>query len=358
MALHSLPPAHSPASHPGGALAPISRPVLAARELRSIARHQLPDGDSLSRALSNTGRLLEHGRLLPEAQCHESAGLIRINDLALVAMCGAGLRLVLEPSANVTVVACFSSSRHVSDPMGKIRGPAGGALLLPIGTGPRCLSSSSLTSVALMNFDPLALDRAAAAMTGQAPDVARIRPCFSLFPLRALGPQQARPLHSLLRHIDDCSASDPALPGRLGLDDVVMRMVVGWLNPKLLAGPDSESPSPDGRLGRSMFDELIDYIRANLDQPLRLSDLEARSFYSRRALQYAFRRHFGTTPMQWIREQRLSLAMETLQSQPRRRLTIQAVALASGYRQTSQFSADFRRRFGMLPSQVQRPSLL
>jgi AraC-like DNA-binding protein len=37
--------------------------------------------------------------------------------------------------------------------------------------------------------------------------------------------------------------------------------------------------------------------------------------------------------------------------------SIQAVALACGYRQTSQFSTDFKRRFGLSPSQVKRASL-
>ncbi|MFM9089939.1 MAG: hypothetical protein ACKOPT_17785, partial [Cyanobium sp.] len=98
---------------------------------------------------------------------------------------------------------------------------------------------------------------------------------------------------------------------------------------------------PVDRRSGAAFDELLDYIRAHLDQPLRLSDLEARSFYSRRALQYAFRDKLNTTPLQWIREQRLS----------------RAVAQACGYRQTSRFSTDFKRCFGLTPSQAKRPSL-
>ncbi|MFM9102847.1 MAG: hypothetical protein ACKOPS_16610 [Cyanobium sp.] len=68
-----------------------------------------------------------------------------------------------------------------------------------------------------------------------------------------------------------------------------------------------------GRAGGSSFDELIDTIRANLDQPLRLSDLEARSHYSSCALQYAFRERLGCTPRQWIREQRLEQAVAQLE---------------------------------------------
>ena len=107
--------------------------------------------------------------------------------------------------------------------------------------------------------------------------------------------------------------------------------------------------TPDGR--RS-FDDLIDYIRAHLDQPLRLSDLEAQSHYSRRALQYAFRERLNSTPKQWIREQRLALALEELRREPRR--SIQAVALSCGYLRVSHFSQDFKTRFGISPSQARR----
>jgi transcriptional regulator GlxA family with amidase domain len=107
------------------------------------------------------------------------------------------------------------------------------------------------------------------------------------------------------------------------------------------------------RARSAAFDELLDYIRAHLD-PLRLSDLETRSFCSRRPLQYAFRDKLNTTPVQWIREQRLARAMDQLQREGPA-ASIRAVALACGYRQTSQFSADFKRRFGLPPPQVKPP---
>jgi len=106
-----------------------------------------------------------------------------------------------------------------------------------------------------------------------------------------------------------------------------------------------------GRAGGSSFDELIDTIRANLDQPLRLSDLEARSHYSSCALQYAFRERLGCTPRQWIREQRLEKAMRQLE-QGARGSSIQAIALACGYRHAGHFSSDFRKHFGLTPSAV------
>ena len=53
------------------------------------------------------------------------------------------------------------------------------------------------------------------------------------------------------------------------------------LDPELLVVEPADLGRCWERDGRGSFDELIDYIRANLDQPLRLSDLEARSHYSK-----------------------------------------------------------------------------
>ena len=107
------------------------------------------------------------------------------------------------------------------------------------------------------------------------------------------------------------------------------------------------------RQGRKTFDELIDFIRANLDQPLRLSDLEARSQFSRWALQEAFRQRLNTTPMEWIREQRLQRAMEHLQ-RAEERVPLKELALRCGYLRLSHFSRDFKKRFGLPPSRVDR----
>lgn len=103
----------------------------------------------------------------------------------------------------------------------------------------------------------------------------------------------------------------------------------------------------------SKMDALIDDIRANLHRPLRLRDLEAQTFYSRRWLNDAFRRRFDRTPMQWVRDQRLAKAKDLLQAHGLR-ISIQAVALACGYQHTCQLSVLFKRRYGVSPSQVQR----
>ncbi|MEB3156975.1 MAG: hypothetical protein VKO26_06010 [Cyanobacteriota bacterium] len=78
---------------------------------------------------------------------------------------------------------------------------------------------------------------------------------------------------------------DHRLPARLGLDDVLHRLVAAHLDPALLEEGPADRERAHTREGKSAIDDPLDDIRHNLDQPLRLSDLEARSHSSRRALQ-------------------------------------------------------------------------
>jgi AraC-like DNA-binding protein len=103
----------------------------------------------------------------------------------------------------------------------------------------------------------------------------------------------------------------------------------------------------------AFLDDLVAYIMANLYRPITLTDLEEQSHYSGRQLQYMFRRKFECTPLQFVRKQRLKMAMARLE-QCQRHDTISKIARELGYRSTSTFSADFFRQFGTNPSVVLR----
>jgi AraC family transcriptional activator of tynA and feaB len=68
---------------------------------------------------------------------------------------------------------------------------------------------------------------------------------------------------------------------------------------------------------------------------------------SERHLQRIFVRELGCSPENWLREERLQVARRLLRSAG----TVKEVALALSYSQLSQFSRDFRQRFGCSPSQ-------
>lgn len=289
--------------------------------------------------------------LVAERNCLHRLGAVQINRISLTSCVATPHRIAVGDSGDLHLLLCLDGRSHTQYRMQTIPCHSGGAALLPVGG----FLGEGAHHLAVLRFKPTALAAAGAAMAGvegwssaQSRAFARFTPCS----LPADAPQ-ARALHSLVRSLDHCLGINASLAIQLGLDDVILRSVAAWLMPAVLGDKQQGNRAGTACTRRSgdPFDALIDYIRANLDQPLRLSDLEARSHYSRRALQYAFRQRLGTTPKQWIREQRLRQAMAQLGEQERR-FRVREVALACGYRHLGHFSSDFRKLYGCSPREV------
>ena len=83
--------------------------------------------------------------------------------------------------------------------------------------------------------------------------------------------------------------------------------------------------------------------------PITLSDLSRYCGVAERTLEYGFRQVYGTTPLAFIRSQRLTRSrMALLHS--RMHASISETARAYGFTHMGQFSQDYRRLFGESPS--------
>ena len=165
-------------------------------------------------------------------------------------------------------------------------------------------------------------------------------------------------LYSLLRGLDlvDGLLSVGAhLPLKLELEQLLYRLALLLLFPDLHNQDQVDRALNRGQRGKDSFDELLDFIQANLEKPLSMPMLEAYSHYSRRAIQYAFRERLGCTATQWIRQQRLQMARECLQA-PLPGDTVNSIALRCGYRSASLFSMEFQQRYLIKPSSILRQS--
>lgn len=321
--------------------------------LVSLPHTWFADLESAQAAITPTAEIHALRSRVPPAHYYQFLAHLPIQRVHLMGFGSSDLEIMVKGCPAIHLVACFQGLRRVVTPQGTAACGAGGALLLP--PGDRLAHGAN--SNAIFTLQPEAIEQAAAAMAGD-----RDGPCPRLRRARAFRPRawpsgpMAQQIHAFLRYVDACAAVDPTLPVRLALDDVVHRLVAVLLDPSLLEALPADRERPGTIAGKSAFADLIDYIRCNLDQPLSLSDLEARSHYSRRALQYAFRQQLDCTPKQWIRQQRLHAAMEKLQAAEGPG-EVRAVALPCGYRSLSLFSSDFKRQFGLSPSAVRRHPL-
>ncbi|MCX5967161.1 MAG: AraC family transcriptional regulator [Cyanobacteria bacterium] len=231
---------------------------------------------------------------------------------------------------------------------------------------------ASFCAAVVFTFPPESLIPVAASMAGSARGSLAIQAALQRTTVldrrrdRRLGNIQSLLKQSLQLIHGAMAASSGSLNPMLQLDDLVRRLLVMLLLPQLLhnegGAPGGNSATPGLDLEARpqdpfSHDALVQWMLANLQQPISLSDIERRSCYSRRSLQYAFRQRYGCGPTQWLRRQRLERAHSIL-SQPRPGLTVNQVSQDCGYLSQAAFSRDFLRRFGQKPSEVLRQQRL
>lgn len=101
-----------------------------------------------------------------------------------------------------------------------------------------------------------------------------------------------------------------------------------------------------GGLAPAVRQRLADYIESLLDQPLSLGELAGVAELSEYHLARMFRISFGMAPYAWIAARRIDRARQLLLDP---RLSLQQVAAACGYADTSHFSHRFRAAVGAAP---------
>ncbi len=174
-------------------------------------------------------------------------------------------------------------------------------------------------------------------------------------PPNQFGPSLLMALQQTVATAGQLSGYGLGLLDRLQFDDQIYRLMVAMLLPEIRQDKTLDRLLHRQSQGRDSFDELIEYIKQNLGEPLTLTDLETRSHYSRRSLQYAFAERMGCTATKWIKMQRLDRARQRLE-RPNLNDTVGSIARECGYRSLGLFSVDFQQRFHVKPSQLLRES--
>jgi AraC-like DNA-binding protein len=98
---------------------------------------------------------------------------------------------------------------------------------------------------------------------------------------------------------------------------------------------------------------VLEWSRTHLDAPLRLDALAGIAGVPPRTLEAHFERFLGTSPLAWLRQERLTQARRALLAGDGRE-TVGAVALRCGFPQLGRFAARYLSRFGELPSETLR----
>ena len=106
------------------------------------------------------------------------------------------------------------------------------------------------------------------------------------------------------------------------------------------------APSCDGTLR-----DLLEWLRAHLDQPLTVRQLAARANMSERTFARRFVQDTGTTPQRWLIGQRILLAQQLLEESDE---TVDAIADRTGFGNATALRHHFRAWRGTTPNAYRR----
>lgn len=91
---------------------------------------------------------------------------------------------------------------------------------------------------------------------------------------------------------------------------------------------------------------LLDWMRVNAAAPVTLEMLANRARMSTRTFSRRFREQTGTTPLQWLLTTKIRKAQDLLETTT---LTVEQVALATGFESGAALRDRFRREVGVSP---------
>ncbi|MCV7156503.1 AraC family transcriptional regulator [Mycolicibacterium brisbanense] len=136
-----------------------------------------------------------------------------------------------------------------------------------------------------------------------------------------------------------------------GIEDLLMNSLL-HIQP---SNYHDEFIRPSADPGRRVVHEAIKYIDAHLAEPITMDSLARSVHMSVRSIQQGFRDELGVSPMTYIRDRRMERAhAELADALPADGVTVTDVATRWGFNHLGSFAAEYRKRWGVAPSETLR----
>lgn len=196
-------------------------------------------------------------------------------------------------------------------------------------------------SYTITMFDPVLLGQAGPAspqpvrLTGQ----------------RAVSPAANRLLGTTVAYLRDTVLADPVAAGSpLLVASAARHVAAATLTalPNTLHGSPDSIDSRDG--GNDTLARAVAFIEDNAHRDIGLTEIADAIPVTPRAVQYAFARHTGTTPLAYLRRVRLARAHTDLKAADPTTATVQDIALRWGFAHQGRFAAAYRKAYNTSPS--------
>jgi AraC-like DNA-binding protein len=151
---------------------------------------------------------------------------------------------------------------------------------------------------------------------------------------------------NIFSQIDACTKQAHAM-NMFALDDSLYRIIGALIQPSILFGTTKITTYGE----RDKITRICEFMKADMTQPISMSELEEMSGLSARALQYAFKKRFGLSPKQWIQNERLHQAHDRIRSKDNH-AQITSISYDLGFSSPSVFAQKYAELFKELPSET------
>lgn len=162
---------------------------------------------------------------------------------------------------------------------------------------------------------------------------------------------KARAWQNLLRYLTDDFLPNPAARGSTLVRTEMQRMLAAALLETFPNSTMTHSAVRAGMAGPASVRRAVTFIEEFAGEDIDLSQVASAARVSPRALQLAFRRHLGTSPLTYLRGIRLERAHRELQAADpaRARVTVTDIANRWGFTNPSRFASAYRQKYGHPP---------
>lgn len=169
--------------------------------------------------------------------------------------------------------------------------------------------------------------------------------------LRPVTPAAARHLTATIDYVTEALRTVPPLTGTslvVAGAEWMLAAAVLTAFPNTAVGEPADGDRRDAH--PRTVRRAVAFIESDAHRDITVADIAAAAHVTIRALQYAFRRHLGTTPTELLRRVRLDHAhRELLAADPTTGLTVTEVAARWGFLHPGRFAHYYRAAYGRSP---------
>ncbi|NKB35620.1 MAG: helix-turn-helix domain-containing protein [Gammaproteobacteria bacterium] len=98
--------------------------------------------------------------------------------------------------------------------------------------------------------------------------------------------------------------------------------------------------------------QTANFLKQHAREDICLEDVVGASGMARTSLYTEFKKHYGVTPMEYLRQERLRLAHDILSTAKLTSVSVTTVAMDCGFNHFSRFASYYKNQYGELPSET------